>query len=49
MMNELEELQKNPNDASGSPPIVPGKTAANASIFQPLLKKETSVFEQIVM
>ena len=27
----------------------PGTTGADASIFQPILKKETSVFEQIVM
>ena len=29
--------------------MVPKGTAANASIFQPILKKETSVFEHIVM
>jgi hypothetical protein len=49
MMNEIEERQNNPNDASVLQPIVPKKTSANASIFQPILKKETSVFEQIVM
>jgi hypothetical protein len=46
MMNEIEARQE---DASVSQPMMPKATAANASIFQPILKKETSVFEQIVM
>ena len=46
MMNEIEARQI---DLRDSKPLMPKATAANASIFQPILKKETSVFEQIVM
>ena len=46
MMNEIEARQ---TDLGDSNPLMPKDTKVNASIFQPILKKETSVFEQIVM
>jgi hypothetical protein len=46
MMNEIEGRQ---DDLPDPNPLILKATAANASIFQPILKKETSVFEQIVM
>jgi hypothetical protein len=52
MMNEIEKLREAKYELLRERELkiqVPGKTAANASIFQPILQRETSVFEQIVM
>ena len=49
MMNEIDALRQVKFLEKKQAETTPGTTAADASIFQPILKKETSVFEQIVM
>jgi hypothetical protein len=53
MMNQLDTLRKAKfllkKEDEDRRRQMPGGTGADASIFQPILKKETSVFEQIVM